>query len=362
MSHTTRADLICGYITRNPGSAMPEIADALGVPRSNICSHLTELLRAGRICRAGLRCDYVYFTDQELCRAASAEIEAQLIAERAERRKRTVEASNAARAARRAARRAAPGVVIASKPGRPRKAPELRIDGRLKAYIDAHQGCLYKELLAGGGVNEQSVGRTLRTLVVDGVVSRVGTNGPGGYRYYTDRALYESALADHTARLTKAQQERAQAVADRHAKERERIEARQREREAKERAAAAAKAAAAAQKAAEKARKEAWLMAKAAADAEREQAPVSRGRMPQRKTRNHTVSLRPSAPSVTLPSRAAESEPIITDKTVFTRAEPPQPWRQPIAQPIRPGEGVISGDWAARRAGAYIPSRLNGVY
>lgn len=348
----TRAELIREYIAAHPAAKSPEIADALQVPRCNVTSQITELVRAGLIFRAGLRADYVHFADEASCVAAADKIAAEQTAERKAKKRAYIKRHTEAKARERAARIAA-GEIPKRKP-QAKKPREQRLEGRVEAYLRKHQGCASKDVCTGAGIVKSSVVWALGELIKEGVVWRVGELGSNGCHYFTDRAAYDKAQAEHDARKAQEQAAREKAAADTHAAARKKVaDAAQRRAEAE-----SAKAARKLQKAAAAAAKAELAKAKAEKRAE---AEAARKREAARKAAS--VNLAPARaktqPSVNLSPWPSSAEARETEKTVRTVVAAP---RGPFEVNLKPGEGAISQDWLARRAGKPIPSRFNGVY
>lgn len=348
--HKTRAERIREYVAAHPGSKMTTIADDLGIPRPNVSSQLAEMLRDGTIHRAGLRCDYMHYADAASCQAAKDAAVRQIEAERIARKKAAIKRRNATRKTIRAAKIEAGEDVTRPISLKPR---EQRLEGRAEAYMRGHQGCITADIRAATGIAKNSVVWALNILMKEGIVFRVGKRGSTACTYYTDRAAYEVAQAAWMERQTAGQRKREAAVKERHAAERARIAQREAIRAQRE-----------ADKAArDKASAEAKQRKQAAADKARERreeaARKKAAEAIARKAEKAAQALRPAQQTVNIRPTQTVVQDIAPNDPRIQRITPP---RDPRAVVVPPGGGVISQDWAARRRGEQIPSRLQGAY
>lgn len=348
----TRAERIMEYVAANPGAKGPQIADALGLPRSNVSSQIAEMIRTGLMFRCGLRFDYVHFTDKAACDAAHAGIVAATKAERIATKRAAIKRRNSARAQIRAAKLAA-GEDVRRKPSlKPR---EQRLEGRVEAYLRDHQGAKSGAIREATGIGKNSITWALNVLMNEGAIWRVGVCGHIGCTYYSDRALWEKANAEYEAgRSVKRKKASADTQARREA-ERQRIAAREALRQAREAERAAAKAERERIAAEAKARRE------READARRLKREAEEAARKERAAQAaQRVKVKTESPAVRAPAMVwANAEPIIRDGVKVTIVPPP---RGRYEADIKPGQGAISADYVARRQGQFVPSRLVGSY
>lgn len=356
----SRTQKIVAYVAAHPGCSMPQICDGTGLARNNAASQLSELTKRGQLHRAGLRTEYVYFTDAAQRDAQAAAIRQAQQAARKERNRKTLRDRQQRKSQARAAARNSMLSVPRKMAERAKKPRELTTHGKVEAYVDAHQGVSALDIRTHSGVFGGSVSYAIQRLRREKVLFMLGKRGNPTFTplYFTDRAAYKQAAKDR-----KSQQAAASAAVrkeQRDAQARRSAELEQKRQEQAEKAAARKALQEAAQA---RRREEALARQRAAAEAKADRQRLADQRLEQREAAERLEQQRrqamatpaPALPSVNLPPQDWASSVTQTRHAgyVYTVIKA-RPGRFDVD--LKPGDGVISRDWAERRAAQQMNS------
>lgn len=358
----SRTDLILAFVKSNPGSKAPAIAANIGTATSNVGSQLAEMVDRGQVYRAGLRCEYVYYSTAAERDATAETVLAEQTADRAARRKEAFRRRYIAKRVRIKAIRAGDFVKTVDKSNTWAQ--------KFMRWLaqPGHQGATRAEVEDSMAISHHTLGHVITSLKRAGMLWHTGKQGDkyDKPRYYTDPALFAAALAAPPEPRPPGLKANAKVE----------TLARRAERKAKKDAAdLLARQVRAASKATKAAAREAARLElertaadnnqrrQAAADAKREAREIAERAKQEAKAARHAVAPRVTTKTVAVRRADADAwrsaKPIITKNTKITVC-PGMPDR--FAVHIQLGQGTISQDQLARRRGAEVPTRLAGAY
>lgn len=364
-------------IEAHPGCGLGKIIEVTGIPTANVSASLTTLVKAGVIWRVGIVHHYRYWADKAEFDKVKDKVHAEIVAEAAAQRETLRERCRAYNRDRQ--QKLMRGEWHATGKGRPLKPRAETMHGKAEAYITSHQGCKSAEIRTAIGASKGAMNFVFKLLTAEGSLWRVGDLGSNGCTYYTDRTLYEQAQSAWDQRKREIQVKHEAARDARHKAAREKVllaasAKAKRDAEKAERIRAAEAEKERRQKAADAARAEREQRARQRAEAEAERQRLAAERL--------IAARKPPAPRVVIrsenklpksaneplipPTPTVNIRPQVTVEIVIDPNDPRiqriQPRPDPRAARVPEGGGAISQDWAARRRGEQIPSRLQGAY